>query len=62
MPTEMKARIIGYCPMGFCTQKQGEKSDIRTYEHNRNKKFTHSQNSMTGEVAFGFVMLVAFSP
>lgn len=28
----------------------------------RNLKGTHSQNSITGDVALGFVMLVAFSP
>lgn len=40
-----------------------DKTLLNTRRKNRKtKKRTYSQNSMTGDVALGFVMLVAFSP
>lgn len=36
--------------------------NIKWKNKSRNKKCTHSQNSITGDVALGFVMLVPFSP
>lgn len=54
--------IMGHNTIGIQQSVKLNMAEHDMKRKGRNLKGTHSQNSITGDVAWGFVMLVAFSP